>query len=157
MTKTDQRGSIVIERPECLRLLDSAAKEGRIGRLGIGLSGAPHIIPVNFSVFERKVIVRIGPGLLADHLEGILVAFEVDHAEPGSKNGWSVLVRGLAEVVPNDETARLGRDLPEPIVMHPGTRVFSIRLDAVTGRAISHDHFISDVQSSTIWASEGEL
>jgi hypothetical protein len=57
-----------------------------------------------------------------------------------------VLVRGLAEVVANDETARLGRDLPEPIVMHPGTRVFSIRLDAVTGRAISHDHFIFDVQ-----------
>ena len=149
----DQRGSIVIERPECLRLLASAAKEGRIGRLGISLDGAPHIIPVNFSVFERKVIVRLGPGLLANHLEGTLVAFEVDHAEPGSKNGWSVLVRGLAEVVNNDEIARLGRDLPEPIVMRPGTRVFSIRHDAVTGRAISYDHFISDVFSSTVWAN----
>ena len=87
MTKTDQRGSIVIERPECLRLLIQQPKKGGLRRLGIGSSGAPHIIPVNFSVFERKVIVRIGPGLLADHLEGMLVAFEVDHAEPGSKNG----------------------------------------------------------------------
>ena len=68
-----------------------------------------------------------------------------------------MLVRGLAEVVTDDESARLGRDLPEPIVLHPGARVFSIRLDAVTGRAISHDHFIFDVQSSTIWAREGEL
>lgn len=141
MTVVDQRGSFVIERAECLALLASAWKQGRIGRLGIALEGAPHIIPVNYSLVDHTIYVRLGPGLLASHLDGRLVAFEVDQAESGSKEDWSVLVRGLAELVPEDAGLGLGRDLPRPLVHRPGSELFSIRADVVTGRLIRHQDY----------------
>ena len=160
MSITDQRGSIVIERTECLRLLARGANERKLGRLGICLDGIPHIIPVNFSVVDRRIIVRLGSGLLSSHADGTRVAFEVDHAEAFSNNGWSVLVHGLAQLLSDEEVAHVGRNLPQPMVMHPGTQVFSIRLDALTGRVVNHDHLISEAFPPTstphAWAPDCE-
>jgi len=67
---------------------------------------------------------------------GTRLAFEIDHAEPHSKRGWSVVARGTARTVTYDDVARLGRNLPRPIVMKPGMRVFTIRPDDIIGRSI---------------------
>jgi hypothetical protein len=98
------------------------------------------------------VIVRIGPGAFANHLDQASVAFEVDFAEAYSKAGWSVVVRGSARILNLEEVARPGRNLPNPLVMHPGIRVFSIRPDAISGRSIRHDHENFDSNSwTTLW------
>ena len=136
----DQRGSEVLGNEECLTLLRHAGEAGFIGHLGISREGPPHIIPVNFSFPADEVLIRLGSGFAAYHLDGTRVSFEVDESDPYGHKGWSVLVEGTARQVPYDEAAQLGREVPRPIVMLPGMRVFSIRPAAISGRALRRDY-----------------
>lgn len=133
----DQRGSEVIDVEECRHLLEQAGSSGKVGHLAINREGSPpHVIPINFSVYGQMILMRLGPGFAAHHLDGTRVTFEVDDSEPYSKKGWSVVVTGTAHLVTYEEVARLGSNVPEPIVSHPGMRVFSIELESVSGRSI---------------------
>jgi hypothetical protein len=136
----DQRGSELISEGECRRLLASASAAGKTGRLAISRDGPPYVIPVNFSYYEDTILIRLGPGFAAYHLDGAIVTFEVDDAEPFARSGWSVLVEGPANVVTYDELARLGRNVPSPIVMLPGVRMFCLRPEHISGRSLRHDH-----------------
>ncbi len=130
----DQRGSEILQAPECLRLLALAAKDDHIGRLAVADGQAPLVVPLNFKYHDDGVLVRIGPGRLSDLAPGSLVAFEVDRVEPDVGLAWSVLVRGLASVVaPNDVGPEAGA-MPQPWVPEPGEEVLVIRPDVVTGR-----------------------
>ena len=140
----DQHGSKVLERSECMRLLARTAKEKGVGRLGINLADGPHIAPVNFSVSEGEVIVRLGPGHLSAHLDDAKVAFEIDHAEAYSRRGWSVLVRGVAHLLAEKEAIALGRSRPVSFVTRPGLQVFSIGADIVSGRAVHAEDLAID-------------
>ena len=147
----DQRGSDMLHEDECRRLLELAGASGRVGRLAINREGSPYVIPVNFSVCDDMILIRLGPGFAAHHLDGVTVTFEIDHSEPYSKKGWSVLVEGTARVMTYEEVARLGRNVPQPIVMYPGMRVFSIRPEAVSGRSIRHDYQGVNPPPSSSW------
>jgi hypothetical protein len=129
----DQRGSEILTRPECLRLLAVAAKEDQIGRLAVTESQAPLVVPLNFTFHDGLVLVRIGSGRLSELVPGSLVAFEVDRVEPRPGQAWSVLVQGLATALaPGDYPP--GTPMPQPWVPEPGDQVLSIRPDVVTGR-----------------------
>ncbi|MHB8438240.1 MAG: pyridoxamine 5'-phosphate oxidase family protein [Acidimicrobiales bacterium] len=130
---SDQRGSEVLEPPECRRLLALAAKQRPVGRIGISHSGAPMVLPVNFSYADRYVVVRLGRGGMLDNALGSLVAFEVDDVDYEERLGWSVLVRGLAEQLGEKQLAGV-LALPRPLVSTPGVVLVGIRLDVVTGR-----------------------
>ena len=136
----DDRGSEVLELPECQRLLAVAAKARRYGHLGISQSDAPLVLPVDFAVHGPDVLVRVGENLFGRMLGG-LVAFEVDGTESdlgqgnnGSARAWSVLVRGLAI---EEDDSLLGGHLPAPRVAEPGHRLIRIRADVVTGRRLA--------------------
>jgi len=133
----DQRGSEVLPRPECLRLLAVTAKEHAVGRLAVPTEGSPIIVPVNFSYLDSTVLVRLGPGTVAAATVGKLVGFEVDRVDMDAHQGWSVLVRGLALALEPHELHRRWRHLPEPLVPAPGDLLLSIRGDVVTGRRFS--------------------
>jgi Pyridoxamine 5'-phosphate oxidase len=141
---TDQRGSEILFLPECLLLLATAAKDGSIGRLGVSTQRAPIIQPVNFAYHDRRIVLRLGPGLMADTAGGALVAFEVDHLDRIARVAWSVLVRGLA--TPLAESERLGATYvaPTPLVPAPGDTVLVVRLDVVTGRRFRLDNATPD-------------
>jgi len=126
----DQRGSEIIPLPECLRLLALAAKQGDVGRLAVSRQEAPVVHPVNFAYRDRRVLVRLGPGAMAEAATGALVAFEIDHLDHRVGVAWSVLVRGLALVVEDDVPS----EAPTPLVPTAGDVVLGIRLDVVTGR-----------------------
>jgi nitroimidazol reductase NimA-like FMN-containing flavoprotein (pyridoxamine 5'-phosphate oxidase superfamily) len=136
----DQHGSYVIDQDECRRLLELAGATRQLGRLAINREGSPYVIPVNFSVCDETILIRLRPGFAAHHLDGATVTFEIDHVEPYSKRGWSVEVEGPAKLLTYEEVARLGRNIPHPLVMYPGIRVFSIRPDKISGRSICHDY-----------------
>ena len=136
----DDRGSEVLVRGECLRLLALAARRGDIGRIGIPTETSPVVVPVNFGYWETEVLLRVGPGTLAELIPGSLVAFEVDDVDRGGGVAWSVLVRGLARALPTHDVHRLWRHLPEPLAPRPGDLVFSIRSDVVTGRRFALSH-----------------
>jgi hypothetical protein len=135
----DQRGSELLSEDECKRLMGSAGASGHPGHLAMEREGSPYVIPVNFSYFEDTIMIRLGPGFADYHLDGARVSFEVDDAEPYERKGWSVLVDGNATLLTCEEVARLGRNIPHPVVMSPGVRVFSLRPESVSGRSICHD------------------
>jgi nitroimidazol reductase NimA-like FMN-containing flavoprotein (pyridoxamine 5'-phosphate oxidase superfamily) len=124
-----------LTKSECFELL---ARE-HLGRVAVVDDRGPIVFPVNF-VFDRHVVVlRTDEGTKLDAaLKGSRVAFEIDGADPATRTGWSVLVRGEAvEVTDPAELARL-RKLP----LHPwapGAKAHYVRIlpAALTGRRIS--------------------
>ena len=143
----DERGSEVLSRAECLRLLALSAAEGSIGRLAVPTEAAPVVVPVNFAFEHGDVVLRMGGGFTWSSATDRLVAFEVDGVH-GAGTGqavapeaWSVLVRGLArqiDEVADDEAERdgeaVGRHAPHPLVPVPGDRFLAVRTDVVSGR-----------------------
>jgi nitroimidazol reductase NimA-like FMN-containing flavoprotein (pyridoxamine 5'-phosphate oxidase superfamily) len=80
----------------CWRLLAGQS----VGRLAYLLAGEPEIVPVNYAVDGRCIVFRTDPGTKLGALNrNDVVAFEIDHAEPSSYTGWSVLVKGRAQQV----------------------------------------------------------
>jgi hypothetical protein len=138
----DQRGSEILDRPECLRLLAAAAKEDHVGRLAITDGQSPLVVPLNFVFHDGGVLVRIGPGRISEKVPGALVAFEVDRVETDRGMAWSVLVRGLASTADPGEGA-----IPEPLVPEPGHLVLFIRPDVVTGRRFHLTTGVSGVEA----------
>ena len=130
----DRRGSEIIPMAECLRLLAVAAKQGEVGRLAVSQAHAPMLLPVNFTYRDRRVLVRLGEGSMAQAATGNLVAFEIDHLDRRAGHAWSVVVRGLALELEGPERLGDAHIAPVPLVPAPGDRVLAVRLDVVTGR-----------------------
>ena len=135
----DRRGSAVLSEDACLRHLESAATTTGTGRIAINGARSPYVIPVNFTMLEDKLVIRLGKGFAAYSLDGIAVTFEADEVAPTLHSGWSVVVEGVARILPYEEVARLGSNLPAPIVAVPGVRVFEISPFKVTGREVEPD------------------
>ena len=135
----DAKGSTVLPSPECMRLLAVRAKEGGIGRIGITTDRAPVIIPVNFTLRDGHVVVRVGAGFLAQAAGGHLAAFEVDHIDSDAGMAWSVLVRGLATLVEAPSEFEL-EVAGHPLVPEPGDMVLILRPDVITGRHFALHH-----------------
>jgi uncharacterized protein len=130
-----------LPRVECLRLLAA----NQFGRLAVALTdGAPVIRPVNY-MFDKpsqSVIFRTSHGSkLHAVLEVGEAAFEIDGVDEGSRTGWSVIIRGVAEEVTNPtEVRRL--DALDVTPWAPGHRRRWVRIRArtITGRRIVHAH-----------------
>ncbi len=137
--KLDQRGSAILGEDACRDHLAHEADAEGVGRLAVNGDQSPYVIPVNFTVVDGAILIRLGPGWAAFHLDGSAVTFEADQAKASQHSGWSVVVEGFAHVVTYDDIGRLGANLPNPIVTVPGVRVFEIVPFKVTGRAVEPD------------------
>jgi nitroimidazol reductase NimA-like FMN-containing flavoprotein (pyridoxamine 5'-phosphate oxidase superfamily) len=89
---------------ECLSLLEP----GGVGRVGFTSAEGVVILPVNFAVAGKAIIVRTAPDtLLAAHANA-QVSFEADRLDEERRKGWSVLVQGHAHKVTSEhEVQRL--------------------------------------------------
>jgi hypothetical protein len=144
----DERGSDVLELPECRRLLALGATEHRHGHLGVCDSDGPVVLPVDYATEEMDVIIRVGEGLFR-HVANRVVAFQVDGRTAGqagvgweTERSWSVLVQGLAT-----EALEPVTHLPSPRVVQPGDRLVRIRTDVMTGRRLGLARLASQVPS----------
>jgi nitroimidazol reductase NimA-like FMN-containing flavoprotein (pyridoxamine 5'-phosphate oxidase superfamily) len=83
-------------RPEdCFGLLEP----GGVGRVGFTSAEGIVIVPVNFAVTGKTIIIRTAPDtLLAVHANEP-VSFEADRYDESRREGWSVLVQGHAHTV----------------------------------------------------------
>ena len=113
-----------LDEEVCWRLVDSAV----VGRVGFVLDGAPMILPVNFDLDGRTIVIRTAQTSLLEAVAGgAAVAFEIDHSDETAETGWSVLVLGLGEEVtePRAVAARepaaasLGARPERPLDTHP--------------------------------------
>jgi hypothetical protein len=97
----DPGGRLVELLPdECWTLLET----GPVGRLAWAGAGGPTVLPVNFTVANRRIVFRTSPySSVARECDDLAVAFEVDDVDPFTRSGWSVLVRGTARLA-YDET-----------------------------------------------------
>ncbi len=101
---TSGTGSLdVIPVDECYDLL--AGHE--VGRIGVIAEHHPLIIPVNYGMDGRTVVIRTHPGTTLAAARHANVTFEVDDIDRTTRSGWSVLVRGLAEEVGAEHRAEL--------------------------------------------------
>jgi hypothetical protein len=90
---------------------------------------------VNYVVSEKAVVVRTAPDTELGR-EGITqeVAFEVDDLDPGTRSGWSVLVRGRRRLDPEAYG-----ETPRPDVWAAGSRWLVLRIEArtISGRRLT--------------------
>jgi nitroimidazol reductase NimA-like FMN-containing flavoprotein (pyridoxamine 5'-phosphate oxidase superfamily) len=131
---TDRHGLEVLGLDECLRLLATRP----FGRLAYLDAGAPSIVPVNHLVDGASIVLRsLDGGKLGAAIFERPVAFQVDDLEVSSRSGWSVVLRGRAEVV-DDEAAAGYEAWLDSWAVGSGSRTTWIRIaaDEVTGRRL---------------------
>ncbi|WP_392545353.1 pyridoxamine 5'-phosphate oxidase family protein [Oryzobacter telluris] len=123
---------------ECTALLRS----GVAGRLALAAPDGPHIVPLNYSVVDSAIVVRTSPySLLGTHGRGAMVAFEVDAFDAASRQGWSVVARGRAEVVREQVEVDHIRAVWEPQPWASGGRALFLRIpwSELTGRRLGSE------------------
>jgi len=84
-----------LSRDECFTLLGHET----VGRFVYADDLGPAAVPVNYAVAGQDIVFRSEDGSKVRGLRDHGVAFEVDHIDDASRSGWSVLVRGTAEVI----------------------------------------------------------
>jgi len=122
-------------RSECLNLLATES----VGRVGLLVDGRPEILPVNFAIDGDTILFRTAHDTVLNQASMSVVAFEVDHLDPESHSGWSVLLQGLAYDIGDtiDATSERLRQL-SLMTWAPDRRQrwFQIRPDKITGRRL---------------------
>ena len=124
----------IIDEDECVALLGTTT----VGRVGFVNGGRIEIIPVNYRMHDRDVLLltREG-GILAGLPDEPDVAFEVDHHDDLAGTAWNVLLSGRVEVMRDEDAAALSaaeRVLP----WAGGERMLWLRYiaDRVSGRRV---------------------
>lgn len=133
MAWIDQRGSEVLSRNECQRLLSLGA--GGVGRVGFVEAGQVVMEPVNYRVFESDVVIQVGPGSILDAARAqTIVSFEIDEVSRAEGQAWSVLAQGLARVIDGDHLEGAHPVGTVPLVPEEGRSIVRIRTGVLTGR-----------------------
>jgi nitroimidazol reductase NimA-like FMN-containing flavoprotein (pyridoxamine 5'-phosphate oxidase superfamily) len=131
----DHAGLEVLGYDECLRLAGSQP----VGRIAFADGGDIHIFPVNHRVLDGLVAFRTADGTkLGSAAEGSVVAFEVDWYDADTQRGWSVLIKGRAELLDDGilQTRLRASGLRSWRNRVPRPEWVVIRPDTVTGRRL---------------------
>jgi len=83
----------VLSEPACRWLI----AQQRVGRVAVSVGALPAVFPVNYIVAGDEILFFTAEGTkLRAATDNQMVAFEVDHVDPITETGWSVLVVGKA-------------------------------------------------------------
>jgi nitroimidazol reductase NimA-like FMN-containing flavoprotein (pyridoxamine 5'-phosphate oxidase superfamily) len=118
---------------ECWQLLSGRS----VGRVAWTSAAGQTVLPVNFVVVESEIWFRTSArSSLSREVDDLAVAFEIDDVDDFTRSGWSVLVRGTAQVV--HDAARLPRTWPGLETWPGGGHPLhvAIRPDELTGRRL---------------------
>ncbi|MWB99132.1 pyridoxamine 5'-phosphate oxidase family protein [Agromyces seonyuensis] len=115
-------------------------QNSEFGRLATAAGGQPDIFPINYAASGRSLLFRTAQGTkLAELADNTAVAFEIDHYD--SEGGWSVVVRGDAQVLrtPAEIADAEGAVSLRPWI--PSVKPFFVRITptAVSGRRFQFD------------------
>ena len=117
--------------------------DGGIGRIAFDTPEGPEIYPVNFTVDNHAVYFRTTPySRLGRLVDGKNVAFEVDQLNWSTRRGWSVVVKGRAEVLDDPyEVDRLRMLGHEPRPWAQGVRLLYVQLTwkEISGREVGEE------------------
>jgi len=134
-TDVDWSGLEILSIDECREHLEYES----VGRIGFVDAGSPVILPVNYTMDGHAPVFRTAAGSkLSVGMMQRPVCFEIDNWDRANHTGWSVLAKGIAdEVLDEDEVARL-QELPVRPWSRPDLRDHWIRImvEELTGRRI---------------------
>lgn len=124
-----------LSEQECFELLRTTT----VGRIGFVHEGRVLIIPVNFLVDGRDIVIRTAPDGPLSTLPSspVLVAFEIDHHDDLAASGWSVLLNGSVEAISEEQLASVP-GAASRLPWAEGDRSLPLRLtpDAISGRRV---------------------
>lgn len=133
---TDRHGLEVLPLAQCLALLRSRP----LGRVAYLEAGQPTVVPVNHLVDGNGIVIRsLAGGKLDAAIVGQPVAFQLDDHDPARGTGWSVLIRGRAQLVEDhDQIVRFASELDSWAIDDPSTGTW-IRIvgDEISGRRLA--------------------
>jgi nitroimidazol reductase NimA-like FMN-containing flavoprotein (pyridoxamine 5'-phosphate oxidase superfamily) len=127
-------GLVLLNHDACVRLLANAP----VGRIGVSVDALPAIVPVWIALMDDSIVFRTVPGTkLAYAATGSVLAVEVDEYDPETRDGWSVLVRGIAsELADADDIARARQLLSGSWIDGAAEHYVRVSCDLVTGRRL---------------------
>lgn len=120
---------------DCLELL----RTHEAGRIALTTPAGLRIFPVNYALHGDAVVFRTLPyGEIANNAQDAEVAFQIDHLDPVTRHGWSVLAVGKAHRVTDPDEVRAIREGGDPTPWADGQRILYFRLDwtTLTGRQL---------------------
>lgn len=88
-------GLVTIPLSECVRHLES--KE--VARLAFAADGRIELYPINYIWDGEAIVFRTDPGGAIAAAAGGEVVVEIDHVDDRSRTGWSLILRGVPELV----------------------------------------------------------
>lgn len=127
--------SVPLDPDMCEALLGA----GVLGRVGLVVEDDLLIQPMNYTVVDRAIVMRTTvDSQVAMCADGSRLAFEVDQLDYEWRHGWSVLARGIGELVRDpQEIARIEAE-SDPTPWATGARPTYVRLRwyELTGRRL---------------------
>lgn len=127
-------GLDVLDRETSLSLLG----EHCVGRLATTSGGSVDVFPVNYALDGEMVVFRSAGGTKVRLAQRAEVAFEIDEIDPTSRTGWSVVVHGHVEEVPEHLADGYAQALRvDPWAAGDKPHVLRVRPTTITGRRIS--------------------
>ncbi len=122
---------------ECQFLL----AQNRVGRVAVSIQALPVVVPVTYALIDGAIVFcTIRGARLDDALGGAVVAFEIDGYDARSRDGWSVLVQGRAEVVTDPDLAAAASAMALEPWSADGQPARYVRIapTVVSGRQVRH-------------------
>ena len=92
----------VLSAGECLELLEP----GGVGRVGLMSADGIVMVPVNFAVTAKTIVIRTAPDTLLAAVASAPASFEADYIDEANREGWSVLVQGHVHRVAGEREVR---------------------------------------------------
>ena len=124
---------------ECWELLATAS----VGRLALSVRALPVILPAQYYLDGRRLVVCLGHhGLPERALDETVVAFAADSIDPVTRSGWSVQVQGRS-VIPRG--LRIGTDCGWPAA----AQVVEIEPGRISGHRIHLCPFIETLLATS--------
>jgi len=110
---------------ECRDLLEG----GVVGRVAMATPVGPRIVPVNYAVHDNAIVFRTAPySQLGTYAGDNELAFEVDHFDYESHQGWSVVATGRGRVVDDHDEIQVIRKGWGPRPWAAGVRNLYLKL-----------------------------
>ena len=129
----DTAGIEILTEQQCRELLASRD----LGRIAFTIDEQPEVFPINYASDGSVVVFRTAAGTKLELSVLRRVAFEVDDWNPTSGVGWSVVVKGVAQVITGalDPFAEALRSRPV-VPLAPGAREqwIAVYPSEITGR-----------------------